>query len=121
MVLALPGEILPSKISRLSTNSLRFATPEICDQIIREYNAKEIDGEGHLLGIRYADTQMQKQLKIRTAESRQFKTNEYNAVVYGPASPYLPSTTAATFPSPLQNRTPGNNGFWPSQAQVSPL
>ncbi|MCJ1433347.1 hypothetical protein MMC27_002707 [Xylographa pallens] len=99
----------------------RFATPEICDQIIQTYNGKSIGNEGHVLSIRYSDTEKQKQLKNETAERRQFKTNEYNASVFGIGSPYVASPVTATFPSPLQPRVVSQAGFWPAQTAISPL
>jgi hypothetical protein len=109
-------------ISSTSIDAIhRFAAPEICNQIIQEYNGKSIGTEGHILGVRYSDTQAQKQLKTVTAERRQYKTMEYNSAVFGTAAPFLPSPTAASFASPLQPRVPGTNAFWPTQAQISPL
>lgn len=109
-------------IHSLSTDGIhRFASPEFCNQIIQEYNGKPIGTEGHILGVRYADTQAQKQLKSVTAERRQYKTMEYNSAVFGNAAPFMTSPATASFVSPLQPRVPGSNAFWPAQAQVSPL
>ena len=75
------------------------------------------------LQLRYADTEKQKQLKTVTAEKRQFKTNEYNEVVYGPSSPwrrlYSPASTSASYYSPVQ--VPLSNGIVPygTQSQAS--
>ncbi|MCJ1472423.1 hypothetical protein MMC13_001071 [Lambiella insularis] len=99
----------------------RFATPEICDRIIQGYNGKPIGQEGHVLSIRYSDTEKQKQLKNETAERRQYKTNEYNASVFAPGSPYAASPVTATFPSPLQPRVVGQPGYWPAPTVFSPL
>jgi alpha-amylase/alpha-mannosidase (GH57 family) len=109
--------------SRL-TIDFSFATPEICNQVIENYNGKPIgDGdEGSTLSIRFADTQAQKQLKNVTAERRQFKTNEYNTVVYGPSSPYqIHSNMAASFPSPLASRVPMGSAYWPQQLPLSSM
>lgn len=115
------------------TMDTRFETPQICDEIIENYNGKPVGTKGATLNIRYADTPAQKQLKIVTSERRQFKTNEYNTVVYGPASPYmqahlqnsLPNTLQApsstNFASPLQARVNGVNGYWPTLSPVSPM
>ncbi len=67
-------------------------------------------GEGKdaaLLQLRYADTKEQKQLKMETAERRQFKAEEYNFAAFGPASPYgFQSPIEGIFPSPTQIRVP---------------
>lgn len=90
-----------------------FSTPEICKQIIEQYNGKHIGEEGSTLSIRFADTPKQKELKTVTAERRQYKANEYNVAVYSPGSPYL-SGAAPTYQSPLQTRSiPG--AYWPGQ------
>ena len=70
--------------------------------------------EGDLpLQIRYADTEDQKKLKADTAVHREFKTNEYNTAVYGPASPYQHSSPlSATYPSPLLSRGNAMNTMW---------
>ena len=98
-----------------------FATPEICEKVIEKFSDTPIGDKGLKLNIRYADTEDQKKLKTVTAERRQFKTNEYNTVAYGPGSPYaMHSPLHAGFPSPLHPQIPGANGFWP-QSPVSPM
>lgn len=76
------------------------------------------------LQLRYADTEEQKKLKTFTAEKRQFKTNEYNEVVYGPNSPwrrmYSP-VPSATYYSPNQARVPGSAIPWGIQSQPSSI
>ena len=97
-----------------------FATPEICEKIIDQFSEKPIGEKGLKISIRYADTEDQKKFKSVTAERRQFKTNEYNTVAYGPGSPYA-SPILSVFPSPLQTRAIGANGFWPPHSPLSPL
>ncbi|KAL6719187.1 hypothetical protein ACLMJK_003424 [Lecanora helva] len=105
----------------------RFRTPEICQQIIDAFNNKVI-GEGPTattLQLRFADTEEQKKLKTFTAEKRQFKTNEYNEVVYGPNSPwrrlYSPASNAASYYTPVQVAAPGNPIHWSAQSQTSSI
>lgn len=77
--------------------------------MIQTLHGKPI-GEGKdsaLLQLRYADTKEQKQLKMETAERRQFKAEEYNFAAFGPASPYgFQSPMEGIFPSPTQIRMP---------------
>ena len=73
------------------------------------------------LQIRYADTDEQKELKAKTAKSRQFKSTEYNRGIallghlYGYQSP-----SAASFGSPLQTNMATSNGMWMSPSPISP-
>ncbi|MCJ1234459.1 hypothetical protein MMC14_002420 [Varicellaria rhodocarpa] len=111
----------PQGLSR-GVGFARFATPEICETVIEQFSDTPIGDKGLKLNIRYADTEDQKKLKTVTAERRQFKTNEYNTVAYGPGSPYaMHSPLLAGFPSPLHPQIPGANGFWPPQSPVSPM
>lgn len=105
----------------------RFRTPEVCQQIIDAFNNKVI-GEGKMattLQLRYADTEEQKKLKTFTAEKRQFKTNEYNEVVYGPNSPwrrfYSPVSASTSYYSPNQARVPSSVMPWSTQSQASSI
>lgn len=86
-----------------------FESPEICEKVIQTLHGKPI-GEGKdaaLLQLRYADTKEQKQLKMETAERRQFKAEEYNFAAFGPASPYgFQSPLEGIFASPTQIRMP---------------
>ena len=86
-----------------------FETPQICEKVIQTLHGKPI-GEGKdaaLLQLRYADTKEQKQLKMETAERRQFKAEEYNFAAFGPASPYgFQSSMEGIFASPTQIRMP---------------
>ena len=69
------------------------------------------------MNIRYADTEEQKKLKTLTAERRQFKTNEYNTVVYGSGSPFnIFQPGGNGFQSPMPFRPPGLYAPWPAQA-----
>ena len=111
----------------IANASIRFQTPEVCQQIIDAFNNKTL-GEGKMattLQIRYADTEEQKKLKTYTAEKRLFKTNEYNEVVYGPGSPwrrlYSPVSTSTSSYSPIQIRAPGSNMPWSTQSQASSI
>ncbi|KAF8463506.1 hypothetical protein BDZ91DRAFT_661186 [Kalaharituber pfeilii] len=55
---------------------VRFATHEICDQVIAEFNDKAVI-EGHAeIQVRYADTYAQKTLKEATTRIRNFYVNE---------------------------------------------
>ena len=78
-------------------------------------------GEGKdaaLLQLRYADTKEQKQLKMETAERRQFKAEEYNFAAFGPQSPYgLQSPLEGIFASPTQVRVPN---YYVGQPPVAP-
>lgn len=109
----------------VNNSCIRFRTPEICQQIIDAFNNKTI-GEGKMattLQLRYADTEEQKKLKTFTAEKRQFKTNEYNEVVYGPNSPwrrfYSPVSASTSYYSPSQARVPGSTMPWSTQSPSS--
>ena len=86
-----------------------FETPQICEKVIQTLHGKPI-GEGKdaaLLQLRYADTKEQKQLKMETAERRQFKAEEYNFAAFGPASPYgFQSSMDGIFTTPTQIRMP---------------
>ena len=99
-----------------------FATPETCEKVIKQYSEQPVGDKGHQLSIRFADTEDQKKFKTVTAERRQFKTNEYNTVAFGPGSPYaVHSPLLPNFGSPLQVRAPGTNGLWPPQSPLSPM
>ena len=108
-----------------------FETPAICEEVIATFSGHSVGTEGAVLNIRYADTENQKILKTKTAKSRQFKTDEYNAAVYAPQSPYnvvspmntgFPSPINGSFPSPLQVRLPnGLPGYWQNTSPVSPM
>ncbi|MCJ1313353.1 hypothetical protein MMC25_007031 [Agyrium rufum] len=112
----------PNGLSR-GVGFARFETPEVCEDVIATYSGAAIGEEGAVLNIRYADTPEQKQLKSSTAQSRQFKTNEYNTAVYGTSSPYNASPVQANFPSPLQVRLPSNvpSPYWQNTSPISPL
>jgi hypothetical protein len=69
------------------------------------------------LQIRYADTDEQKKLKNPTTERRQFKTHEYNAVVFGGTSYQYPSPTSDGFPASFTSHV---QGAWMTQPSVSP-
>lgn len=96
-----------------------FETPQICEKVIQTLHGKPI-GEGKdaaLLQLRYADTKEQKQLKMETAERRQFKAEEYNFAAFGPASPYgFQSSIEGIFASPTQIRMPN---YYLGQTPVS--
>lgn len=87
--------------------------------MIQTLHGKPI-GEGKdaaLLQLRYADTKEQKQLKMETAERRQFKAEEYNFAAFGPASPYgFQSSMEGVFASPTQIRMPN---YYLGQTPVS--
>ena len=91
-----------------------FETPEMCREIIKEYNGKSVGEEGNTINIRFADTPDQKKLKTVTQERRQFKTHEYNVAAFGPNSPYQQySSLASSLSSPLfQPRSPVVTGQW---------
>ena len=95
--------------------------------MIDTFNNRTI-GEGKLattLQLRYADTEEQKKLKTFTAEKRQFKTNEYNEVVYGPGSPwrrlYSPLSATAGYHTPITTPAAGPAMPWASQSQPSSI
>jgi len=91
---------------------------EICEEIIAKYHGQPFGDEGTKLQIRYADTDEQKKLKNLTTERRQFKTHEYNAVVFGGTSPYqYPSPTSDGFPASFTSHV---QGAWMTQPSVSP-
>lgn len=96
-----------------------FETPQICEKVIQTLHGKPI-GEGNdaaLLQLRYADTKEQKQLKMETAERRQFKAEEYNFAAFGPASPYgFQSSMDGIFTTPTQIRMPN---YYVGQTPVS--
>ena len=107
-----------------------FETPAICEEVIANFSGQPIGTEGAVLNIRYADTENQKILKSKTAKSRQFKTDEYNAAVYAPQSPYnmvspsngvFPSPMNGGYPSPLQIRLPNPLSYWQNSSPVSPV
>jgi len=111
----------------LLTRNPRFQTPEMCQEVIDTFNNKTI-GEGATataLQLRYADTEEQKKLKTFTAEKRQFKTNEYNEVVYGPNSPwrrlYSPASNSASYCSPIQVPAPNGAVQWSTQSPSSSI
>ncbi|KAI9878405.1 MAG: hypothetical protein M1830_000967 [Pleopsidium flavum] len=99
----------------------RMETHEICEDIIAKYHGQPFGEEGTKLQIRYADTDEQKKLKNLTTERRQFKTHEYNAVVFGGTSPYqYPSPTSDGFPTNFTSHVQGAPGAWMTQPSVSP-
>ena len=124
MGLGLPGEQLffgPFSFPLADMSCKSFETPEICNEIIEKFHGKPIGDQGTPLQIRFADTKDQKDLKARTHERRQFKTNEYNTVVFGGASPYpYLSPTSTSFSSPLQNRVANPSAMWAGQSPISP-
>jgi len=57
-----------------------FESRNACEEVIKTFNNTPIaknPGEEHLVQIRYADTQDQKQLKQQTTLARQYRTAEY--------------------------------------------
>lgn len=103
------------------SHSFSFSSPDICRQVIDQYNGIKIGDEGYLLSIRFADTPEQKKLKSVTAERRQYKAVEYNTAAYSPGSPYAATVSTTTYNTPLQPRT--TNTYWPGglPASVAPL
>jgi hypothetical protein len=99
----------------------RFKTPEICREVIENFNGKSIGNKDNVLSIRFADTPDQKKLKTETAAKRQFKAHEYNISVYGSASPYQLSPAITGLPGPLQARFPAGNVYWHAPGHISPL
>lgn len=96
-------------------------THEICEEVIAKFNGQPIGEEGTKLQIRYADTDEQKKLKNLTTERRQFKTHEYNSVVFGGTPPYqYPSPTSDGFPTSFTSHVQGPPGAWMTQPPVSP-
>ena len=95
----------------------------ICEEVIKTFHGQKVikDGVEYEVQIRYADNDAQKELKKKTAERRQFKANEYDVAVYGPASPYFPKSPASTsFPSPLDAHPSTVNAMWLNQSPISP-
>ena len=95
----------------------------ICEEVIKNFHGQKVvkDGVEYEVQIRYADNDAQKELKKKTAERRQFKANEYDVAVYGPASPYFPRSPASTsFSSSLDVQPSMVNGMWLNQSPVSP-
>lgn len=94
---------------------------DICEEVIAKYHGQVIGEHGNKLQIRYADTDEQKKLKNLTTERRQFKTHEYNTVVFGTASPYqYPSPTSDGLPSNVAPHVQGAHGIWVPQPSISP-
>ncbi len=94
---------------------------QICEEVIARFHGQPIGEEGNKLQIRYADTDEQKKLKSLTTERRQFKTHEYNSVVFGGASPYqYPSPTSDGFSTNYTTHIHGPPPNWMTQPSISP-
>lgn len=81
---------------------LRFESRDVCDEVIKTFNntpITKVDGQEHLIQIRFADTQEQKTLKHQTTQARDWRTQEYELQTTGR------SASAASFnriPVPMQ-------------------
>lgn len=124
-LMAIFGEhdCLSAKILR-DTNGLsrgvgfaRFASADVCREIIQRFNGEAVGSQGQPISIRFADTPRQKDLKAITQERRQYKTHEYNVAAFGPDSPYSHMGTlvaaAAAVNSPIpHSRSPLGTQSW---------
>lgn len=63
----------------LTIVSCSFESRNACEEVVKQFNNHPIPshGEEHMIQIRYADSQEQKQLKQQTAAARQFRSAEY--------------------------------------------
>lgn len=69
----------------------RFENRETCEQVIKKFHNTTIGKNGeedHLIQIRYADSQEQKQLKKHNAIARQYRSDEYKSQTEGGNSFY---------------------------------
>lgn len=64
----------------------RFENRDMCEQVIKKFHNTTIGKNGeedHLIQIRYADSQEQKQLKKHNAIARQYRSDEYKSQTEG--------------------------------------